>query len=106
MNLTDLRTEIKRCFQEVLKDPKKPISIESPHDLILLKEACELTNSSKSKIYKLTRLKQIPFQKYGSRLVFSKRELIAWMGGIPINPSMISNSEKVGIQIQKPKSSI
>lgn len=52
---------------------------EPLQDRISLHEACELTNQSKSQVYKLTMLNEIPFQKYGKRLVFSRKSLLAWM---------------------------
>jgi excisionase family DNA binding protein len=52
---------------------------EPLQDRISLNEACELTHSSKSQIYKLTMLNVIPFQKYGKRLVFSRKALLSWM---------------------------
>lgn len=34
---------------------------------------------SKSKLYKLTSTRQIPFRYFGRRLVFSREELLAWV---------------------------
>ena len=34
---------------------------------------------SKSKLYKLTSIRQIPFRYFGRRLVFSRDELLAWV---------------------------
>lgn len=56
-----------------------PVPKQEPQDRITLNEACELTGSSKSQIYKLTMLNQIPHQKYGKRLVFSRKELAHWI---------------------------
>ncbi len=55
-------------------EPKEP-----PQDRISLSEACELTNQSKGQVYKLTMLNEIPFRKYGKRLVFSRKELLDWI---------------------------
>ncbi|MBK7628099.1 MAG: helix-turn-helix domain-containing protein [Bacteroidales bacterium] len=67
-------------IENLLLDIKHPAkSPEAVPDRITLIEACELTNQSKSQVYKLTMLNEIPFQKYGKRLVFSRKSLLAWM---------------------------
>jgi len=53
--------------------------IEPLQDRISLHETCLLIGSSKSQVYKLTMLNDIPHQKYGKRLVFSRKALLAWM---------------------------
>lgn len=75
----DLRTEIKNCLRESIEEIKSIPTPEPLPDRITLSEACELTNQSKSQVYKLTMLNEIPFQKYGKRLVFSRKALKAWM---------------------------
>jgi len=42
-------------------------------------DALKITGLSKSKLYKLTSTGSIPCKQYGNRLVFSKKELLAWM---------------------------
>src|SRR5450759_1960677 len=74
----DLRTEIKNCLRESIEEIK---SIPSPAplpDRITLSEACELTGFSKSQIYKLSMLDEIPRSRYGKMLVFSRKSLLAW----------------------------
>jgi len=67
-------------IENLLLDIKHPAKNPEPvPDRITLLEACELTNQSKSQVYKLTMLNEIPFQKYGKRLVFSRKNLLAWM---------------------------
>jgi hypothetical protein len=34
--------------------------------------------TSKAKLYKMTSLGQIPFMKYGNKLVFSRKSLVKW----------------------------
>ncbi|MCK9282316.1 MAG: helix-turn-helix domain-containing protein [Melioribacteraceae bacterium] len=55
-------------------EPKEP-----PQDRISLDEACLITGSSKSQVYKLSMLNEIPHQKFGKRLVFSRKSLNEWM---------------------------
>lgn len=59
---------------------------EPPQDRITLDEACLITNSSKSQIYKQTMLNEIPHQKFGKRLVFSRKELASWMDQRTVSP--------------------
>lgn len=42
-------------------------------------DALEVTGLSKSKMYKLTASGEIPCKQFGSRLVFSRKELLEWV---------------------------
>ena len=86
MNQEDLRTEIKNCLRESIAEIKLIPSPEPLPDRITLLDACELTNQSKSQVYKLTMLNEIPFQKYGKRLVFSRKKLFEWMETRTVSP--------------------
>lgn len=48
--------------------------------------------TSKAKIYKLTSSGHIPFRKYGNRLVFSRKELLAWAERQTVAPDNHSES--------------
>ena len=64
---------VTKCLNSFLKPP-------SPEpDRCTLTTACEITGLGKASIYKLTHEKKIPHMKYASRLVFSRRELAAWV---------------------------
>ena len=57
-----------------------------PPDTIALPVAYQLLidhgyPTSRAKIYKLTSSGQMPHRKYGNKLVFSRRELLAWAEG-------------------------
>lgn len=52
--------------------------IKTP-DRCYFNEALEVTGLSKSKLYKLTSAGEIPCKQFGSRLVFSRKELLAWV---------------------------
>ena len=41
-------------------------------------EASKFLNLSKSYLYKLTAKKEVPFRKYGNKLLFSRKELLTW----------------------------
>jgi excisionase family DNA binding protein len=79
MNQEDLRAEIKNCLRESLEEIKSLPSPEPLPDRITLQKACLLTGNSKSQIYKLTMNEDIPFQKFGKRLIFSRKSLLQWM---------------------------
>ncbi|MEI8202423.1 MAG: helix-turn-helix domain-containing protein [Bacteroidota bacterium] len=48
-------------------------------------EVCKIVGYGKSKIYKLTSEKKIPFKLMGNRLVFSRKELIEWVETNTVN---------------------
>jgi excisionase family DNA binding protein len=86
LDYNDLQTAIKNCMRESIEEIK---SIPSPAplpDRMTLSEACELTNQSKSQLYKMTMLSEIPFQKYGKKLVFSRKKLLEWMESRTVSP--------------------
>ena len=61
----------------------KPVSNQSLIDTIALNDALELLKehgypTSKAKMYKLTSAGTIPCKTYGKKLVFSRKELLAW----------------------------
>ncbi|MDP4207665.1 MAG: hypothetical protein Q8928_02510 [Bacteroidota bacterium] len=89
LDQNDLRAELKNCISEFLTEIKElPILPEQP-DRINFPEALELFNSngiptSKSWLYKkvmdsLQGKDNLPVKKFGRRLVFSRKELIAWL---------------------------
>lgn len=65
--------------REVVDRINRPEKIEPLPDRISLHEACGITGSSKSQIYKMTMLNEIPFAKYGKRLIFSRKSLTEWL---------------------------
>lgn len=75
----ELQIVIKNCLRDAIDEIKSIPTAEELSDRCNLPETCELTNQSKSQVYKLTMLNEIPFQKYGKRLVFSRKSLLAWM---------------------------
>jgi hypothetical protein len=57
--------------------------VAPPPDTIALPAAQQLLAdhgypTSRAKIYKLTSSGSLPYRKYGNKLVFSRRELLAW----------------------------
>jgi len=54
-------------------------SIKETPDRCYFDDALEVTGLSKSKMYKLTASGEIPCKQFGSRLVFSRKELLEWV---------------------------
>lgn len=81
VNKEELRAEIKSVLLEAIEETKNnPAPVPTPlPDLVEILEACQITRQSKSQIYKLTMLNEIPFEKYGKRLIFSRKALYEWM---------------------------
>ena len=72
---------------------------EPPPDRIGLKEAIEFTGLKHSAIYKMTMKSEIPHEKFGKKLVFSRKELLIWIESRTIRKP---NPEKViSTQLQK-----
>ncbi len=76
----ELREIVSKAISEVFP---KTTSQNPPIDSITLNDALELLKehgfpTSKAKIYKLTSAGTMPCRKYGNKLVFSRKELLAW----------------------------
>lgn len=77
--------ELKAIIRDVLSERTEPTAGVEPEN-ISLNRAVELLNglgfpTSKAKIYKLTSTGSIPCHKYGSKLLFSRKELLQWVQG-------------------------
>ncbi len=77
--------ELKEIVSEAIAKHLAPItrSAESLPDTITMDTAIALLGengypTSRAKIYKLTSNNEIPHNKYGNKLVFSRKELLAW----------------------------
>lgn len=57
----------------------RPEYKEPPLDRISLNEATQITGLQKSALYKMTMAGTIPHEKYGKRLVFSRKTLQEWV---------------------------
>lgn len=77
----ELRTLIEEAVKSSISPP--PEQRAEPPDTITLTAALDLLRehgypTSKGKIYKLTSANLLPHRKYGNKLVFSRRDLLAW----------------------------
>ena len=89
LDFNDLQAVIKNCLGEYLEEIKSLPTPTPLPDRITLDEACNITGYSKQAIYLLTMNKKVPFQKFGKRLVFSRKELTEWRDQrtiTPVNP--------------------
>jgi excisionase family DNA binding protein len=68
-----------------IKNEPPSVTQELP-DRCNLKDACIETGLSESKIYKAVMDRDIPFMKYGRRLVFSRKALREWVEERTIKP--------------------
>lgn len=69
-----------------IKNVPPSVTQELP-DRCGLKDACIETDLSESKIYKAVMDREIPFKKYGRRLVFSRKALQEWVRERTIKPA-------------------
>jgi hypothetical protein len=79
----ELRSIIKEAVREAVKETGHVVETKNLPDNITLKTAIEVLKehgypTSKGKIYKLTSSGEMPFRKYGNKLVFSRKGLITW----------------------------
>jgi excisionase family DNA binding protein len=79
INSSELHDVVKRCFLESITELKNLSPQVEQSDRLTIDEAIEITGLRRSVIYKMTCEKAIPFSKYGKRLVFSRRDLLAWV---------------------------
>jgi excisionase family DNA binding protein len=83
---------IEKLLNDIRSNTPKTVD---PPDRCNLDDACQITGLSKPAIYRLTHLKQIPFAKYGARLVFSRRLLAAWIERHTLTPEHLKD-EAIG----------
>lgn len=76
-----------RELRDLIQSKRSPEVVEC--ERLNLNEAVELTGYSKSSIYKGL----LPYKKMGKKLVFSRKELVAWMENQTVKP--VSNNSIV-----------
>ena len=82
-----------RELRDLIQSKRSPEVVEC--ERLNIDEAHKLTGYSKSSIYKGL----LPYKKMGKKLVFSRKELVAWMENQTINPT--SNNSSVLSDIAK-----
>jgi excisionase family DNA binding protein len=92
LNFEDLQAAIKDCFRDAVAELKAiPDPVKLP-DRCTLPEACKITGLSVSAIYKMSMDGTIPREKYGKRLVFSRKKLEQWIEDRTV---LIPNSDEI-----------
>lgn len=79
LDYEDLQTAIKNCLRESIDEIKRIPAPNPLPDRCSLDDASEITNLSKAQLYKETMNGTIPHEKYGKRLVFSRKALVEWI---------------------------
>jgi excisionase family DNA binding protein len=92
------RPIIKNCFRESIDEMKSLSAPIDKPDKCTITEAEEVTGLKKSAIYKKTMKGDIPFRKFGRRLVFSRKELQVWIDSQTIRKP--GNEEVISKQLQ------
>jgi len=75
-------SQFERFIKDAVREANASTIKESepePSDRLNVDQACQLLNRTRSWLFKKTMLKEIPYSKFGSRLVFSRKDLQAWM---------------------------
>jgi predicted DNA-binding transcriptional regulator AlpA len=82
LDLSGLDQAIQSAVSTAISKAMAKVSTPEPveqSDRLNVDQACQLLNRTRSWLFKKTMLKEVPFSKFGSRLVFSKKELEFWM---------------------------
>lgn len=101
---SELEELIRDIVKQAVSEAQPPQS--EPSDRIGLTEAMELTGLKESAIYKRTMTGEIPFQKFGKRLVFSRKDLNEWIESKTISrlPASEIMSKKLSESVHRRRS--
>ncbi len=95
LDFNELQAAIKDCLRDAITEIKAIPDPPKLPDRCTLPEAAEITGLSRSMLYKLSMDGEIPRQKYGKRLVFSRKALDQWMTArtkTPVTPDAVMTS--------------
>lgn len=93
----ELRQTLSEIVSETLSQHIKTTALSReklPDKIMDVDEVSEITGLKKSVIYKMTHKRELPFKKYGKRLVFSRRELQNWVDAKTTIPDTLNTVEK------------
>ena len=87
LNSEDLRTELRELINEILSEREirsvpQPLSQTGGIEL-----AEQVLGRSKSWLYKATSQNIIPYKKFGSKIIFNRSDLEAWLNDRAIDPA-------------------
>lgn len=73
-----IQSAVSNAISKAMAGASNPEPVEHS-DRLNVEEACQLLNRTRSWLFKKTMDREIPYSKFGSRLVFSRKDLQAWM---------------------------
>jgi excisionase family DNA binding protein len=76
-----LDAEMRGAVPQPKSEPTPREGSSEPTRFYKVKEAAAFLNVSEGLIRKLTGSKQLPFYKFGSRVMFSEEQLLSWVAG-------------------------
>ncbi len=84
MSYEDLKTVVKNCLVESINEIKELPTQPEPSDRMSLEDALLFLNNNgipitKGQLYKETHQATIPCERFGKRLVFSRKALKSWI---------------------------
>ena len=96
LNIADRLKKVETALADILpldqfieRIEKIETYISTSKEVLNLEEVCLLLNTSKSQIYRLTRLMAIPHYKpTGKSLYFNRKEVLEWRLSSVSNPAM------------------
>lgn len=89
---TIIQEEVSKVIPETVNTKDEIDTLTLENALIFLEEHGYLV--SKAKMYKLTSANEIPYKKFGQKLVFSKKDLLQWAE----STTRVKNDQAVIIQ--------
>ena len=89
-------------LEELIQDLRIPQKSAELPDRCGIDEACKILGSeekpaSKAIIYKLTSDKSLPHAKFNGKLVFSRRQLVAWVDSHTVSPTAAEDEIKANL---------
>ena len=96
LNIADRLKKVETALADILpldqfneRPDKIETYISTSKEVLNLEEVCLLLNTSKSQIYRLTRLMAIPHYKpTGKSLYFNRKEVLEWIQSHPIGVNL------------------
>lgn len=91
ISYSDLETAVNNCMRRVIDEIKTLPVVPKLPDRCTFKEAIQITGLSESALYKMSSKSEIPCEKYGKRLIFSRKALDQWMRDRTTSPLSITD---------------
>lgn len=82
----ELKTEIRQVLYEVLKEQRNKVPEPTLPERGGIELAMQVLKRSKSWIYKGTSQGIVPHRKFGSKIIFNRTDLEAWLNEKSVDP--------------------